>query len=168
MCATPKQYGYFNHIRRSGVAYCESALDYTSSKFYEFVQLKVPHPAHLTAHKLPPEQHTWMGGIIMARAMYALLTPTPFRLLSYPGPLAIYCPTPTAIVNNVGAPVLDAAGQPTLNVPPPIDPVTQATINSRFSQARIYWLLYLNIRQAVYNLLMTTLMMHSRCRTTRH
>ena len=48
--------------------------------------------------------------------MYALLTPTPFRLPSDPGPLAIYYPMPTAIVDNVGAPVLDASGQPTFNV----------------------------------------------------
>jgi hypothetical protein len=60
---------------------------------------------------------------------------------------------PTAIVDNVGAPVLDASGQPTFNVPPPIDRATQATIDSRFSRVRNYWLSYLNIRRAVYNLL---------------
>ena len=73
----------------------------------------------------------------MARAMYALLTPTPFRLPSDPGPLAIYYPMPTAIVDNVGAPVLDASGQPTFNVHPPIDRATKATIDSRFSVCAI-------------------------------
>jgi hypothetical protein len=32
-------------------------------KFYKFAQLKAAHPTRLAAHKLPPEQHTWMGGI---------------------------------------------------------------------------------------------------------
>ena len=66
----------------------------------------------------------------MARAIYALLTPTPFRIPGDPGPLAIYYPTPTAIVNNTGAPVLDAEGQPIFNAPPTIDRATQATIDS--------------------------------------
>jgi hypothetical protein len=69
----------------------------------------------------------------MARAMYALLTSTPFWIPGDPGPCTIYYPTPTAIVNNTGAPVLDVEGQPTFNVPPTIDRATQATINSRFS-----------------------------------
>ncbi len=82
----------------------------------------------------------------MARAMYALLTPTPFLIPGDPGPLAIYYPMPTAIVNNAGAPVLDAEGQPMFNVPPTIDRATQATIDSQFSRACNYWLSYLNIR----------------------
>jgi hypothetical protein len=86
----------------------------------------------------------WVG-LIMARAMYALLTPTPFWIPGDPGPLAIYYPTPTAIVDNAGASVLDAEGQPTFNVPPTIDRATQATIDSRFSREPNYWLSYLNI-----------------------
>jgi hypothetical protein len=85
--------------------------------------------------------------------MYALLTPTPFRILGDPGPLAIYYLTPTAIVDNTGAPVLDADGEPTFNVPPTIDCATQAMIDSRFKRERNYWLSYLNIGRAVYNLL---------------
>ena len=85
--------------------------------------------------------------------MYALLTPTPFRIPGDPGPLAIYYPTPTAIVDSTGAPVLDAAGEPTFRAPPTIDRATQATIDSRFNRERNYWLSYLNIRRAVYNLL---------------
>ena len=94
----------------------------------------------------------WVG-LIMARAMYALLTPTPFWIPGDPGPLAIYYPTPTVIVDNAGAPVLDAEGQPTFNVPLTIDRATQATIDSRFNRERNYWLLYLNTQRAVYNLL---------------
>ncbi len=81
--------------------------------------------------------------------MYALLTPTPFRIPGDPGPLAIYNPMPTAIVDNTGVSVLDKEGQPTFSVPPTIDRATQATIDSRFSQERNYWLSYLNIRRAV-------------------
>ena len=84
--------------------------------------------------------------------MYALLTPTPFRIPSDPGLLAIYY-TPTAILDSTGAPVLDAAGEPTFRAPPTIDRATQATIDSRFNREQHYWLSYLNIRRAVYNLL---------------
>ena len=86
----------------------------------------------------------WVG-LIMARAMCALLTPTPFWPPSDSGPLAIYYLMPTAIVDNAGAPVLDASEQPTFNVPPPIDHATQAKINLRFSCACNYWLSYMNI-----------------------
>jgi len=93
----------------------------------------------------------WVG-LIMARAMYALLTPTPFWIPGDPGPLAIYY-TPTAIVDSTGAPVLDAAGEPTFRAPPTIDRATQAKIDSRFNRERNYWLSYLNIWRAVYSLL---------------
>jgi hypothetical protein len=93
------------------------------------------------------------AGLIMARVMYALLTPTPFRISGDPGPLAIYYPMPTGIVDNTGAPVLNAEGEPTFNVPLTIDRATQAAIDSQFNQERNYWLSYLNIRRAVYNLL---------------
>jgi hypothetical protein len=89
----------------------------------------------------------------MARPMYALLTTTPFRLLTDPGPLAIYYLPPTQIVDNQGAPVFVAAGQPTYIVQPTIRCAEQATINVRFSWAKNYWLSYINIRRAVYNVL---------------
>ena len=89
----------------------------------------------------------------MARAMYALLTPTSFRLPIDPGPLAIYYLTPTPIVNDLEVPVLDSSVQPMFNVPPTIDRATQATIDSRFSRACNYWLSYMNTQRAVYNLL---------------
>jgi hypothetical protein len=51
------------------------------------------------------------------------------------------------ILDDLEAPVLDATGQPTFNVPPAIDHTTQATIDSRFSHKRNYWLPYLNVPQ---------------------
>ncbi len=68
----------------------------------------------------------------MSRDVYALLTPTPFRIPSDPGPLAIYY-TPTAVLDSTGAPVLDTAGEPTFRAPPTIDRATQATTDSRFN-----------------------------------
>jgi hypothetical protein len=93
------------------------------------------------------------AGLIMARPMYALLTTSPFRVPTDPGPLAIYYPPLTQIVNNQEAPVLDAAGQPTYVIQPTIGHAEQATIDAHFSQARNYWLSYMNIRRAVYNFL---------------
>ena len=78
MRATPKQYGYFNHMRRSCGDYCESTFDCATPEFYEFAQLKAPHPAHLTAHKLPPEQHTWMGRIYHVKSY--VCTPYAFAI----------------------------------------------------------------------------------------
>ena len=111
------------------------------------------HIQHAFQHISCPQSNIlgW-AGLIMARAMYALLTPTPFRIPGDPGPLAIYY-TPTAIVDSTGAPVLDAAGEPTFRAPPTIDRATQAKIDSRFNRERNYWLSYLNIWRAVYSLL---------------
>ena len=60
---------------------------------------------------------------------------TPFRLPTDPGPLAIYYPTPVAIVNAQGDPVLDSAGFPTYQVQPTITRGAQATINTQFKRA---------------------------------
>jgi hypothetical protein len=94
----------------------------------------------------------WVG-FIMVRPMYALLTTSPFQHHTDPGPLAIYYPLPTPIVDGLGAPVLDAAEQPTFVAQPTITQAEQAIINARFSRARNYWLLYMNIQRAVYNVL---------------
>jgi hypothetical protein len=93
------------------------------------------------------------AGLIMARPMYALLTASPFWLPTDPGPLAIYYPPPMPIVDGVGASVLDAAGQPTFVAQPTITQAEQASINVCFSCARNYWLSYMNIQWAVYNVL---------------
>jgi hypothetical protein len=89
----------------------------------------------------------------MARPMYALLTSSPFWLLTDPGPLAIYDPPPMPVVNSQGAHVLNAAGQPRFVAQPTIGRAERATIDARFSRARKYWLSYMNIRGAVYNAL---------------
>ena len=75
----------------------------------------------------------------MARPMYSLLTTTPFRLPTDPGPLAIYYPPPVAIVDAQGDPVLDAAGFPTYQVQPTIACAAQATIHAQFKQAKNYY-----------------------------
>jgi hypothetical protein len=93
------------------------------------------------------------AGLIMAQPMYALLTTSPFRLPNDPGPLAIYYLPLTQIIDTQGAPVLDAAGPPTFVAQPTIGRAEQATINVLFSRARNYWLSYMNIRWAVYNVL---------------
>ena len=49
------------------------------------------------------------AGLIMSRAMYGLLTMTPFWLPTDPGPKAVYYPPQISIVNAQGYPVLDAA-----------------------------------------------------------
>jgi hypothetical protein len=54
----------------------------------------------------------------MARAMYNLLTTSPFRLPLDPGPMAIYYPPPVEIVDTQGDPVLNVAGNPTYQDPP--------------------------------------------------
>jgi hypothetical protein len=62
--ATPKGYGHIDHIQGGGGADCASNINCATPKFYKFAQLKATHPTtRLAAHKLPPEQHTWMGGI---------------------------------------------------------------------------------------------------------
>jgi len=45
--------------------------------------------------------------------MYSLLTMSPFRLPSDPGPMAVYYPPPVEIVDAQGDPVLNLAGNPT-------------------------------------------------------
>ena len=71
------------------------------------------------------------AGLIMSRAMYGLLTITPFRLPTDPGPLAIYYPPKIPIVDAQGDPVLDQTGVPTYQAQPAIGRAEQATINVR-------------------------------------
>jgi hypothetical protein len=94
----------------------------------------------------------WVG-FIMARPMYALLTMSPFWLPTDTRPLAIYYLPPMPIVNGLGTPILNAAGQPTFVAQPTIRQAEQATINAHFSHARNYLLSYMNIQWAVYNIL---------------
>ena len=89
----------------------------------------------------------------MARPMYGLLTTTPFRLPSDPGPMAIYYPPPVEIVDAQGDPVLDVTGNPTYHDPPDIPRAVQASIDAQFKRAKNYYDSYLNIRRAVFNIL---------------
>jgi hypothetical protein len=82
----------------------------------------------------------------MSQAMYSLLTLTLFRLPNNPKDQAVYYGPRVPIVNVQGAPVLNAAGNPTYVPQPPFDHAVQATIDARFVQARNYWLLYQNIK----------------------
>jgi hypothetical protein len=85
--------------------------------------------------------------------MYGLLPTTPFRIPSNPDPVAIYYPPPVAIVDAQGAPVLDAAGLQTYHAQHTIKRAAQATIDAQFKRAKNYYILYLNIRRAVFNIL---------------
>jgi hypothetical protein len=96
--------------------------------------------------------HGW-AGLIMARPMYDLLTTMPFRVPIDPGPVAIYYPPPVAILDINGNPVLNANGNPTFVTQPTIGRPEQATIDARFNRARNYYLSYMNIRCACYNIL---------------
>ena len=70
------------------------------------------------------------AGLIMARPMYGLLTTTPFRIPSNPGPVAIYYPPPDAILDAQGAPVLDTVGLQTYRALPTIERAAQSTIGA--------------------------------------
>ena len=71
--------------------------------------------------------------------MYSLLTTTPFRLPTDPGPLAIYYPPPVEIVDAQGDSVLDAAGFPIYQAQPTITRAAQATIDAQFKRAENYY-----------------------------
>ena len=89
----------------------------------------------------------------MSRAMYSLLTTTPFQLPNNPGDQAVYYGPQVPIINAAGDAVLDATGNPTFVPQLPLDRTTQATIDARFLQVRNYWLLYQNIKQACFSML---------------
>ena len=92
-------------------------------------------------------------GLIMSRAMYGLLTTSPFHVPTDPGPLAIYYPAKIPIVNTPGDPVLDARGMPTYQSQPAIGQAEQATIDARFKREKNYWESYQNMQRAVFNCL---------------
>jgi len=85
--------------------------------------------------------------------MYSLLTTSLFRLPSDPGPMAILYPTPVEIVDAQGDPVLDVAGNPMYQDPPDIPQAAQSSMDAQFKRAKTYYESYLNIRQAVFNIL---------------
>jgi hypothetical protein len=85
--------------------------------------------------------------------MYGLLTTSPFRLPTDPGPLAIYYPPPVSIIDAAGNLVLNVAGMPMYQNQPTITCAEQAAIDARFKRAKNYWELYMNIQRAVYSCL---------------
>ena len=91
--------------------------------------------------------------LIMSRAMYGLLTTTPFWLPTDPEPLAIYYPAKIPIVDAQGDPVLDQAGVPAYQAQPAIGQAEQATIDATFKCTKKFWKSYMNIRRAVFNCL---------------
>ncbi len=93
------------------------------------------------------------AGLIMARSMYSLLTLSPFRLPTDPGPMAVYYPPPVEIVDAQGNPVLDATGNPTYQDPPDTPQAAQSSIDAQFKRSKNYYKLYLNICRVVFNVL---------------
>ena len=85
--------------------------------------------------------------------MYGLLTTSPFRIPTDPGPLAIYYLPCVAIVDTQGDPVLDGQGMPTYQAQPAIGRAEQAPSDARFKRAKKYWESYQNIQRAVFNCL---------------
>ena len=77
--------------------------------------------------------------------MYGLITTSPFRIPTDPGPLAIYYPARILIVKTQGDPVLDGLGMPTYQAQPAIRWAEQATIDMRFKRAKNYWESYRNV-----------------------
>jgi hypothetical protein len=72
------------------------------------------------------------SGLVMSRPMYQMLSTSPFRLPSNPGPQAIYYGARTPILDVNGDPELDATGNPTYVPDPVLDHATQATIDADF------------------------------------
>jgi len=80
-----------------------------------------------------------------------------FRLPSDPGPQALYNGARVPILDTNKDPELDATSNPTYVPLPALDRTTQVTINADFELRRKYWLLYLNIKRACYNVLDKTI-----------
>ena len=92
-----------------------------------------PYAACIAAFKLNQSNIIGWVGLVMSRAMYSLLTTTPFRLPTNPGDQAVYYGPRVPIVDPVmGNPVLDTASNPTYVPVTPLDHATQATIDAAF------------------------------------
>jgi hypothetical protein len=89
--------------------------------------------------------------------MYQMLSTSPFRLPTDPGPQAVYYGARVPILDAAGNPVNDATGNPTYVPIPALDRATQASIDANFLRGRNYWLSYKNIKRACYNVLDETI-----------
>ena len=97
------------------------------------------------------------SGLVMSRPMYQMLSTSPFRLPTDPGPQAVYYGARVPILDAAGNPVNDATGNPTYVPIPALDRATQASIDANFLRERNYWLSYKNIKRACYNVLDETI-----------
>ena len=86
-----------------------------------------------------------------------MLSTSPFRLPTDPGPQAVYYGARVPILDSSGNPVNDATGNPTYVPVPALDCATQASIDANFVRERNYWLSYKNIKRACYNILNKTI-----------
>ena len=86
-----------------------------------------------------------------------MLSTSPFRLPTDPGPQAVYYGARVPILDAAGNPVNDATGNPTYVPIPALDRATQASIDANFLRERNYWLSYKNIKRACYNVLDETI-----------
>jgi hypothetical protein len=129
-----------------------------------------PHPNFTNLHALsrhlqralqhlvnPQTNFLGWSGLVMSRPMYQMLSTSPFRLPSDPGPQAIYYGARTPILDVNRDPKLDATSNPTYVPVPALNRATQATIDADFVLCRNYWLSYLNIERACYNILDETI-----------
>jgi hypothetical protein len=89
--------------------------------------------------------------------MYQMISTSPFRLPTDPGPQAVYYGARVPILNSSGNPVNDVTGNPTYVPVPALDRATQASINTYFVREQNYWLSYKNIKRACYNVLDETI-----------
>ena len=72
------------------------------------------------------------SGLIMSRPMYQMLSTSPFRLPTDPGPQVVYYGARTPILDANGVPELDANGNPRYVAVPALDCTTQALIDANF------------------------------------
>ncbi len=86
-----------------------------------------------------------------------MLSTSPFRLPTDPGPQAVYYGARVPILDSSGNPVNDATGNPTYLPVPALDSTMQASIDANFVRERNYWLSYKNIKRACYNILNKTI-----------
>ena len=140
MCVPPKKYGTLITYKEVAALIVNPPSIVPHPTFTDLRNLRRHIQCALQRISCPQSNILGWAGLIRARAMYALLTPTPLQIPIDPGQLAIYYPPPMPIVDDLEAPVFDGTGQPTFNVPPAIDRATQAMIGSQFSRACNYWL----------------------------
>jgi hypothetical protein len=117
-------------------------LSQNSRPNFESIRLLCCHFKH-ALQCLPCPQCTLHGwkGLVMARELYAILTPTPFRTPNNPGPNAVYVRA------------LNPANPNTQLDPAPLTRTEQATIDMTFTRCKPYFLSMKSIEQACFTAL---------------